>query len=515
MTAIAVPPRRGEAGSFFLVAAAFGALVVAAAGPPGAVVVSGGVAGLLMLGAVGLRRPHIPWERVLGLLVLVILLIPLRRYKLPGDAGFSLEPYRLLVMVILGAWAAALLIDARVRLRKSGIELVMAGLVLAVIASIVANPGRVGPLEPAVLKGATFLVSFVIVFYLVVSVVRTRAAADAVVKTLVAGGALVGFLAAVEARTGWTPFTNLHGFIPVLIQDPAFEDGLSRGVATRAVGSAEHPIALSAVLVLLVPLAIYTARIAGPRWYLALGVIVIGALSTVSRTGVLMLLVVGCVFLWLRFRETRSMWPIILPLVVATQLMVPGTLASLRSAFFPEEGLIAQQQGLAGDCSSSGRVADIGPTLDEVAKKPFLGHGYGTRIVTGPDANACILDNQWLGTLYEVGIAGTLAWLLLFLGVIRRFGRAAKRDSSMRGWLLVATAASVAAYAVGMFTFDALGFSQVTFVLFIILGLGVAATRFDDGPPGVRLLPTPDREGSLPAPTAIHGEDGGEDRRRI
>ena len=35
--------------------------------------------------------------------------------------------------------------------------------------------------------------------------------------------------------------------------------------------------------------------------------------------------------------------------------------------------------------------------------------------------------------------------------------------------------ASVIAYAVGNFTFDALGFSQVTFMLFIVLGLGAAA----------------------------------------
>jgi O-antigen ligase len=119
-------------------------------------------------------------------------------------------------------------------------------------------------------------------------------------------------------------------------------------------------------------------------------------------------------------------------------------------------------------------VADLAPTLAEVAKKPFLGYGYGTRITTGPDANACILDNQWLGTLVEVGAFGALAWLWLFLRVLRRFGGAAKDDPSERGWLLAAMAASVTAYAVGMFTFDALSFIQVSFLLFIILGLGSA-----------------------------------------
>ena len=59
--------------------------------------------------------------------------------------------------------------------------------------------------------------------------------------------------------------------------------------------------------------------------------------------------------------------------------------------------------------------------------------------------------------------------------VLRRLGRASKRDDSPLGWLLVAITAGIAAYAVGMFTFDALGFVQVTFLLFVLLGLGAAA----------------------------------------
>jgi polysaccharide biosynthesis protein PslJ len=481
MTAIAVRPRGEVASSYFLLAGGLCALALAVVGPPRLTAVAGGLGGLLVLGAMAARRPYIPWQRVLALLVLVILLIPLRRYKLPGDAGFSLEPYRLLVMLILAGWGAALLVDARVRLRRSGLEVALASVVLTVVVSILVNPGRVAPLQSGVLKGVTFLLSFLVVFYLVVSVVRTQAMANTVVKTLVAAGALVGLLAAIEARTGWTPFTKLDSVFPVLIQDPAFETGLGRGSTTRAVGSAEHPIALSAVLVLLVPLAIYTIRLSGAKWYLALGPLVIGALSTVSRTGVLMLLAVGLVFLWLRFRDTRRMWPVIVPLIIATQLLVPGTLASLRGSFLPEEGLVEQQRALAGDCSSSGRIADIGPTLDEVAKKPLFGYGSGTRIVTGPEANACILDNQWLATLYEVGIAGTVAWLLLFIGVLRRFGRAAKDDPSDAGWFLVAVSAAATAYAVGMFTFDTFGFSQVTFVLFIVIGLGAAVSANNAG----------------------------------
>jgi O-antigen ligase len=475
MGAVAARPQREAAASSLLLAAGFAVAAVAALGGP-RLAVAGAVGACLCFGAaVVVRRPFVPWQRILVALVLVILFIPLRRYKLPGDAGFSLEPYRILVAVILVGWAGALLVDPRVKLRASRLEGPITCIVLAVVGSVLANPDRVGPLQAIVLKAVTFLFSFVVVFYLLVSVVRTRAAVDTVVKTLVGGGAVVAVLAVIEARTGLTPFTRLDAVFPFLVSDPSFDSGINRGGATRAVGSAEHPIALGAAFVMLVPLAIYIVKVTSSKWwYLALGALVVGVTSTVSRTGILMLLVLAVVFLWLRGAETRRLWPIVVPLIVATHFAVPGTLGALKAAFFPAGGLIAEQEALPGDCSSSGRVADIGPTLDEVGKKPFFGYGYGTRIVTGPDSNACILDNQWLGTLYELGLAGFLSWLLLFIVVARRFGRAARDDPSPEGWLLVAVTASVTAYAFGMFTFDALGFSQVTFLLFLTLGLGAA-----------------------------------------
>lgn len=452
--------------------AAFGAQGIAALG------------GFLLVAAVAVRRPNLPWSRVLLVLLLVILFVPIRRYRIPGELPFQLEPYRVLVGLIVLGWVASLLVDPRVRLRRSGFELPLGLIVAATIASIAVNPGRLADLQPTVLKALTFFLSFVVVFYLVVSVVDSRRALDLLVKTLVAGGAVVAVLAVVEARAGFTPFTRLDQILPFLTPDPSFGGAIGRGGATRAYGPAEHPIALGAALVMLVPLAIYVVRTASKRWWLAAAALVVGVLSTVSRTGVVMLLVVGLVFFWLRRREVTRLWPALLPVLVITHFAVPGTLGSLKQAFLPQDGLVAEQRGSAGSCSSSGRVADLAPTLAEVGEKPFLGYGFGTRITTGPDFNACILDNQWLGTLVEVGVFGALAWLLLFLAVLRRLGKAAKSDDSPLGWLLVAVTAGIAAYAVGMFTFDALGFIQVTFLLFVLLGLGAAAARLrlEDAP---------------------------------
>jgi hypothetical protein len=427
----------------------------------------------LLAASVAVRRPTFSWKSVLVALLLVILFIPIRRYRFPGDLPFQLEPYRLVVALVLAGWAASLLSDPRVRLRRSGFEGPLVLLVAAIIASILANPTRVSAYEPTVVKSFTFLLSFIVVFYVVVSVARAPGVVDALVKTLVGGGAVIALLAIVEARFEISPFTSLDSVLPLVVPDAG--DDIVRGSATRAFGPAEHPIALSAALVMLVPLAIYVARTSSARWWVAMGALVLGTLATVSRTGAVMLLVVCLVFLALKPRETKRLWPLVVPLLVATHFLLPGTLGSLKSAFFPEGGVIAQQQEQGVNCDSGGRIADIGPTLDEVKKRPFFGYGYATRVVTGPERNACILDNQWLGTLVELGLVGVLAWLWFFLSVLRRLGGPAKDDDSPRGWLLVAAAASVTAYAVGMASFDALGFVQVTFLLFVILGLGAAA----------------------------------------
>ena len=63
-------------------------------------------------------------------------------------------------------------------------------------------------------------------------------------------------------------------------------------------------------------------------------------------------------------------------------------------------------------------------------------------------------------------------------------GRAARVDPGPHGWLLAGLAASIAAFAVGMVTFDAFSFGQATFLAFVLIGLSVSALRFSKAPAG-------------------------------
>jgi polysaccharide biosynthesis protein PslJ len=418
----------------------------------------------------------VAWPWLIAALILLILFVPIRRYFFPVTLPFQLEPYRVYVAVLLVGWSASLLVDGRTRLRRTGLEGPIIAIVAASIASIVANPERVAGVSSFVDKKLMFLLSFVFVLYLVASVIRRLDEVDFLVKALVTGGGVVALFAIVEARAGFNVFDHLSTVIPFLdgheIAGPDFVR--YRAAKLRVFGSAEHPIAMSAAFVLLAPLAVYLARrYRQRRWTLCAVALVAACAATVSRTGIVMFLVVVLVFLWLRPRETLRLWPVALVALIAIKLVLPGTLGAIKQSFLPPGGLVAEQQSEPGELGS-GRLADLGPAFEEWSLQPLLGQGFGTRVVD-LDAGvppAIILDNQWLGTLLETGAIGLVAWCWFFFRVVRRLGAEARRDRSERGWLLASLAAAAAAFAVGMLTYDAFSFIQVTFLVFVLAGLG-------------------------------------------
>lgn len=419
---------------------------------------------------------RLSWVALICALVIVVMFIPIRRYALPGNLPFELEPYRLLVVVVVTGWFAALLVDPRVTLKPTGLRGPLILLLVAVLGSLAVNPGNVSAEQTQVVKSLTFLLSFLLVLMMIVSVVNTRAAVDRILKVLVGSGGIVAVFAIIESRTDFNVFNELGRVIPFLkLEEVPLIPG--RGARLRVFASAQHSIALSAAMVMLVPLAFYLAvRTRRRLWWVAGGLMVVAAVATISRTGILMLAVILIVFAVLRPVDARRALPIALPLLLMMHLAIPGALGSLQAAFAPEGGLVAEQESDAGRLGS-GRVADLGPALDQAAARPLLGQGYGTRVTDNQQAKANILDNQWLGTLLETGILGVVAWVWLFGRTVRRLGRRARSDASDLGLLMTGLAASITAFAVGLFTYDAYSFIQVTYIMFILVALSVVLLR--------------------------------------
>jgi O-antigen ligase len=439
------------------------------------------VDGVLLLAV--LHRRLLRWEIATAGIVLSILLIPVTRYVLPGNLPFNLEPYRLLVGVVALGWLASLLGQPDARWRRTGFFLPLLAVGVTVVVSVGLNVGRLGGagVQENVVKQISLFASFFVVMLLAAVAITTRRQLDVVVRALVVGGAIVAALSLVEYRTGFNAFNHLHTVLPVLTFNEAGLPAVlqERGGGSRIYGSAQHPIALSALLMMLIPLGLYMTQVSSQkRWWGATALIAMAALATVARTGTVMLLVELLVLLALRPRQMLRLWPYALPVILVMPFAAPEALGGIKSAFMPQGGLIAEQTTNAGQVSSN-RLADVGPALREWSSQPLFGQGYGTRItdVRDPNSNALILDNQWLATLLETGLLGLLAVLWLFGRAVHRSGRASRRDQTPFGWLPSALAAAITGFLVGMLTFDAFAFAQVTFLCFVLIGLSVPAAR--------------------------------------
>jgi hypothetical protein len=487
---------RGPIVSSSIVAGALGLLAWTVVEGRAVFVAAAVVSALVLL--IAAHRTLLSWRGLIVWLLVVILFIPIRRYKLPAGLPFDLEPYRLMVMFLVAAWFSSLLIDPRVRIRRTVYDAPIALIVASVLLSDVANPARVSSLGSYVIKSLTFFLSFLFVYGVVVSVVRTELDVDRVVKVLVGGGGVIAFFALIERRTGFNVFNELGRAIPLLQFQGSWDGvGVERGGRLRVYGPAEHPIALGAAFVMLLPLVVYLIRKTGQkRWWLVAVMLTCAMLATSSRTGIVMLIVVLVVFLWLRPHETKRLWPAVFPVLLAAHIAVPGALGTVKESFFPSGGLLKEQSTVVrgNELRANGRLAKVGPAITQWEEKPLFGVGAGTRVVGFQVKfnNAFIMDDQWLGTLLDVGAFGVFAYLWLFFRAVRRCGRAAKEDTSARGWLLTGLAAAMAAFAVGMATYDAFSFIQVTFLFWIMLSLSAVLLRD-------HASRAPERAGAAPA----------------
>jgi hypothetical protein len=444
------------------------------------------------------HRAALRWESLVGFMLLVILVIPIKRYGFVVSLPFDLEPYRVTIAFLVALWVAALLVDPRVSLRRSELDPPLMLFGLAVIASIALNPQGITQLDilrsivgsqivnfvgdfsrlpyadvsGTVAKALIFLASFYLAYYFIVSVIRTPDAIHTVLKVVVGVTAVVAAFAIVERRTSYNVFDHLQGVIPLISFKGALsEEGIARAGRLRVYGPAQHPIALAALLVMVTPLSLYLMQHTRKLvWYVSSALLVLAALATVSRTSVTMLVTVGVVYYAFGRLSVRRLAIFALPALIVIHIAVPGTIGGLRQAFFPSQGLVADQSVYGGRASST----RLKPQFQIIEQQPAFGQGYGTRVTDGPDQNARVLDDQWLGTAVETGLVGVFAWVWLFARFIRRARRESRTDTSDRGWLLTALAASVAAFAVGMLTHDSFAFIQEFIMLFVLLALGSA-----------------------------------------
>jgi hypothetical protein len=342
-----------------------------------------------------------------------------------------------------------------------------------VIGSIFFNPTRVQLLESAVVKELSVFFSYVIFYYFIVSTIRSRDSVLFLTKVFVAGASVVAFFAAVEQRTHFNVFDHLTTVLPLRFT-PEVQSGLRDG-AWRSIASAEHPIALGVLFVMAIPLAFALAQ-RSSRWWISCMLLSIGILATASRTPILALIAVAIVLATLRPRAVLGVIPMLVPVALVIAIALPASIHSVKESFFPEGGLIKEASTLSYEADptlAGGRIRQLGPMLREGSRTPIFGQGLGTRQTgfNNPLRNAPILDNQWLTNFMDIGLVGVVGWALLMAASVRRLARLSRSQEGMDGWLAAGYAASIVGFAIGMFFYDSMSFTQEAFIFWIVLGL--------------------------------------------
>jgi hypothetical protein len=428
------------------------------------------------------RRLVFAWSTAIVVLVTVIMFVPARRYAIPIPLPFQLEPYRLVLGIVIVALIVALLTKPDFRWRPVAFGVPITILLVTVLVSFLVNGmdlANAGLVETAI-GGSTQLLLMLSVFFAFRQLLRSERDVMLLITVLTWAGVIVSFFALIERVARTNVFLMLGSFLPLTLLREGGD--VSRAGVARAFGSAQHPIALAVALCLLIPIAIHLAKYAGwpsnaiNRRIVYAGAVVMlfgGVLAAISRTAVVVLGVMFLVTLVFHPRVAAVLFAIAFPLVLLAAAVVPKVFDKMVLSFLDVDSLVASQYTSAG-MGGAGRLADLEPALREVAQRPFFGSGFGSRVVIGDEANAFILDNQFLGTLMEtgaLGVIGLAAFLLVPPIMLLRFafGQALERRHAA---LAFTVAVSIAGYIAAIFFYDAFGFFQTFFILCMLLAVG-------------------------------------------
>jgi hypothetical protein len=411
--------------------------------------------------------------RIIQLYVVLLVLIPPTEIIEPlGAAG---TPATVLGLVALLHWAVAAITPGEGLARTVVPVRVVLGLLVAtfMVRYAVMHVGY-APAE-AVSGSDVYLLrifSWAGVALLAAEGLHDRAEIKRVLRTLVAVVAVMAVIGFLQFRAGIDLTTYLRQ-IPGLHENADLVTIQARGAFRRPSGTATHPIEFGCVIAMVLSFALHLARFditrTRARRWLPVAMISIGIPVAVSRSAILGAVVAGVViFLGLepRLRPKALMSvAVFLTLIYAT---TPGLLGTLRG-FFLSTG-------------SDSRKDDYGPAFALIRKAVWFGHGPGSFINNSDLGN--VLDNQYLGSLIEVGLIG-LVVLLVYLLAAAFLGRGARHRSSDPATrdLGQALAAASISGAVTSYTFDSLSFRMFAGIIPLCLGIAGALwvmTRAND-----------------------------------
>ena len=432
--------------------------------------------------ATAVPRPAVPPDGRGPLTVYLLLLFVLPAQLVIGPLGAPGAPAALVALGLLVWWAAGRMLAHP--LSPAGRHPVRLVLTLLTVATLMAYTvgmvrGLAGLQVSAADRGLLSMFGWIGLALVACDMLHTRESIDRLLRLLVFLGAFIAVLGILQFAVGFdlTRYLVIPGLTPNRELDLIGERSNFRRVA----GTTSHPIEFGVVLAAILPIALhYALDDRRGRWWVRWGVVAVITAAipmSVSRSAMLGL-GVGILLLFLSWSGWRRMLAIlILPLVlVAMRAAVPGLLGTIRSLF----------SLWSNDPSIQGRTDDYGVIGTYIAQSPWFGSGFETFL----PKEFVLLDNQYLGTIVEMGIVGLLVLLTLFavaFGCAR--GVVLRAPDPVTRSLGVSLSASIAVLAFSFATFDGLGFPVAAGILFLLLGVIGALWRLAGGPAPVRRIP--------------------------
>lgn len=432
-------------------------------------------AGVLNVGSTALRPDGV---RLLQVFALAVMVIPAT--TVIGAIGAPGYPGSLVGLCVCAAYAAAVLLGVHSPTsHRHPIQVVLGLLWLSVLASyLLMDQATLGTDQ---LRGADrFMIGLLVVSGVALVAaewIPSLGGARRVVRVLCWGGAFCGVVAGLQYAINLDLAQYLRD-LPGFVQNHDNPGTVARGSLRRATGTAITPIELGVVAGMLVPLAIYLGLYDTQfnpirRWAPA-ALITVGIASSVSRSAIIAIVVAFGVLLVLMPPIPRLGAILAVPFAVAAAFMSAHGLIGTLTTFFTVG---------SSDASIQYRLHDY-PLVERLwAEAPWFGHGGGTYMPNTVVHPLDFFDNQFFGTLVDLGLVG-LAALLVFLIVPAVSALVARRrttDTELRV-LCAALAGSGLAAAACSFTFDSLSFPMFFNVYALVIGLIGACWRLASAP---------------------------------
>jgi hypothetical protein len=420
-------------------------------------------------------RRVLPWS-IAGFVVM-LWTIPFNAISLPVALPMDAKLDRPALAAIGALWLATVAVaskELRPRLRFGRVHVAIGLFFIAAVGSLLLNAGTLGNLGELELgvKKLVLLISYVFFFLVAASVIRPEEV-PAFARFNLALAAIVSFMTVLEYRVGFNPFYGITSVaLPGMVAIPGDLGSIDYSGRLTIYGAMDHPLELALMIGLVLPLAVIQVLDASERRErfkrIALaGLLMAGIFSTQRKTGLIGTGVSILFILAYRPRSLRRLIPVGIGLMLVLHVLAPGTMGGLKQQLQP--------QHLTGTNSTAMRADDYDAVAPDIRHHPSLGRGYGTY----DGLKYRILDNQYLGLLVTVGFVGTVAYLFMLLSGVtltHAFVRG-RRHGPVSGSLLLAFSAGVVSFVVGSALFDVLSFPHVTYHVFFILALMVAATR--------------------------------------